>query len=48
MESVFHNLNLITFTTHHILHIEKLVKLCYGVHYMWWVNQYLELQEWED
>ena len=27
---------------------EKLVKLCHEVHYIWWENQYLELQEWED
>ena len=24
------------------------VKLCCGVNHMWWVNQYLELQEWQD
>ena len=24
------------------------IKLCWEVHYMWWVNQYLEQQEWED
>ena len=24
------------------------VKLCRDVHYMWWVNQELELQKWED
>ena len=27
---------------------KSLVKLCREVHYMWWENQYLELQEWED
>ena len=27
---------------------ENLVKIFYDVHYMWWVNQYLKLQEWED
>ena len=24
----------------------KLVKFCREVHYMWWINQELELQEW--
>ena len=27
---------------------KKLVKLCREVHYMWWVNEHLELQDWED
>ena len=27
---------------------KKLVKLCLEVHCMWWVNQDLELQQWED
>ena len=27
---------------------KKLVNLCRGVNYMWWENQYLELQEWDD
>ena len=31
----------------HLSH-KKLVKLCFEVHSMWWGNQYLELQEWED
>ena len=26
---------------------KKLVDLCCEVHHMWWVNQYLGLQEWE-
>ena len=26
----------------------NLVWLCCEVHYMWWKNQYLELQEWQD
>ena len=25
-----------------------MVQLCHEVHYMWWRNQLLELQEWED
>ena len=25
---------------------KNLVKLCSEVHYMWWINQYLELHEW--
>ena len=33
----------ITHTSH-----KNLVKLCREVHYMWWLNQYLEPQEWED
>ena len=32
--------------TNHLSH-KNLVRLCRGVHHMWWVNQYLELQEWE-
>ena len=48
MESVSHNLNLLTFTIKHILHIKKLVKLCCDVNYTWWGNQYLEMKEWED
>ena len=31
----------------HPLH-KTLVKLCRKVHYMWWLNQYLELQKWKD
>ena len=27
---------------------KNLVKFFHEVHYMWWGNQYLELQEWED
>ena len=27
---------------------KKTVKLCHDVKYMWWRNQDLELQEWED
>ena len=34
----------ILYTTRH-LH-KYLVKLCSEVHYMWWGNQYLYLQEW--
>ena len=30
----------------HISH-RKMVNLCHEVPYMWWVNQYLKLQEWE-
>ena len=26
---------------------KNLVKLCHELHYMWWGNKYLELQEWE-
>ena len=48
MDSVFHNLNLLTFATKIILHVKKRVRLCREIHYMWWGNQELELQEWED
>ena len=27
---------------------KNLVMLCREVHYMWWINQQLELQAWED
>ena len=27
---------------------KNMVKFCCEVHYIWWVNQQLELQEWED
>ena len=33
--------------TTHTSH-KNLVKFCHELYYMWWVNQYLELQEWED
>ena len=32
-----------THTSHNLF-----VKLCHEVHNMWWENQFLELQEWED
>ena len=47
MDCVSHISNLLTFTIHHIIHI-KLVKLWHDVNDMWWGNQELERQEWED
>ena len=48
MDSVLRNFNLLTLVTQLILHMTILVQLYCEVNYMWWVNQYLGLQEWED
>ena len=45
MESMYHNFDFLISVIQHILHIKKF-KLCRDVHYVWWVNQELELQEW--
>ena len=46
MNYVLQNSNFITLATQIFLHT-FFVKFCREIHYTWWENQELELQEWE-